>query len=133
MQNRNAIRLLAAMLQGRHAHQGTIAMQSGPMDVTSAVQEIAEALDWRVEKLEAPRMNLNDLEHPESPLSRTVRHAVSSDLTYVLILRDFRPEALEDDEYVRKLARLASMVKVVLSMDGPPARTRGWRLADLRN
>lgn len=127
-----AVRLLHAMMQGTRSHQGTIAIDELGGSAATFLQEIADELDWRVVRFEASQVNLNDLEVPESPLSQTLRHAVNSDHVYVLILQDMRPAAMEDDEHLAKLERLARSVRTIVTMREPPARTRGWRLADLR-
>lgn len=128
-----AIRLLYAMMKGNHAHQGTIVLDGLRSRAASVMEEIAQELDWRVTRYEASQVNLNDLDWPQSPLSQTLRHAVNSELVHVIVLQAMTPAALEDDEYLAKLERLARSVRVIVSMETPPARTRGWRLADLRD
>ncbi len=128
-----AIRLLHAMMKGNHAHQGTIVLDGLRFRAASVLDEIAQELDWRVTRYEASQVNLNDLDWPQSPLSQTLRHAVNSELVHVIVLQAMPPAALEDDEYLAKLERLARSVRTIVSMETPPARTRGWRLADLRD
>ena len=126
------LKLLHALLRAPHTHHGVVALEAGPCDAARCARQIAESLDWRVETLEAPQVNLNDLEHRESPLSRIVRHAVSSDHEYVIVFQGTIPAALADDEWRGKLERLARQVRIVVAMDGPPGQLHGWKMADLR-
>lgn len=132
MQADKPLKLLHALLRAPHTHHGVVALEKGPCDTSQCVREIATSLDWRVEVLEAPQINLNDLDHKDSPLSRTVRHAVSSDNEYVTVFQGAPPEAMMDEDWRRRLERLARMVRVVIAMKGPPAQLHGWKMADLR-
>lgn len=132
MEARNPIRLLFAMMQGVHSHHGTVAIEQSPCQAAACMREVANALDWRVETFEASHVNLNDLEARDSPLSQSVRHAISSEHTYVFVMQGFPPEAMQDMAYVNRLSRIARNLRIVLAMEGPPAQLHGWRLADLR-
>jgi hypothetical protein len=132
MDNAKSLKVLHALLRAPHGHHGIMVIENGPCEASRCAREIAEALDWRVEVLEGRQVNLNDLEARESPLSRMVRHAVSSDKDYLVVIHGVPPEAVADEPWRRKLEGLARNVRLIVAMDGPPGHLHGWKLADLR-
>ena len=87
--------------------------------------------DGKIETLEGPRVNLNDLDASDSPLSRTVRHAQQSEIRHILVMRDVRPEAFGDATWFRKLEALANRVTLVVEMCGAPTSDHGWKTVEL--
>lgn len=124
--------LLAAMLEGARSHNGTVVIEAHPCEAAEAAREIAKVFDWRVETLEASHINLNDLDAPQSPLAQTIRHAVNSDSTYVIVIQGDAAALLADERSEQRLARLARSLKIILAVERPPGHLRGWRLADPR-
>lgn len=132
MDNAKSLKMLHALLRAPHGHHGIMVIESGPCEAAQCAREIATALDWRVETLEGPQVNLNDLEVRESPLSQMVRHAVSSERDYIVVMQGVPPAAMADAEWRGKLERMARNVRLVIAMNGPPGHLHGWKLADLR-
>lgn len=134
----NAIRLLDALAGGIRKASGPegddriVAVSDDPMLVTKAIRAIADALDWRVDVVDAVRANFHDLEADESSLARTVRFARASEVQHVVVVQSAVPKLLEDVKYGALLEGMAFDLPVVLCMAELPDETHGWTVVDLR-
>lgn len=135
----NAIRLLDALAGGIRKAPGPegddriVAVSDDPMLVTKAIRTIADALDWRVDVVDAVRTNFHDLEADESPLARMVRFARESDIQHVIVVQSAVPMLIEDVKYGAILEGMAFDLPVVLCMAEIPYEARGWTVVDLRD
>lgn len=100
-------------------------------DIESALTRIAQIKGWTVEKIDSARLNVNDLDY-DSPITTTVRHASSSDRTWLFIVTGANAALLADERSMRGYARIAAAGPVVIvSDDVPTSAPEGWTLADV--
>lgn len=99
---------------------GIVIGETRPCQATETVTDIARTLDWRIETLDADRLNLNDLEASTSPLRAMLRHASQSDRTYAIVVRGVVPEMLEDPRLASMAIYASRHNQLVLVMEGNP-------------
>jgi hypothetical protein len=99
---------------------GIVIAESRPYQASETMINIARTLDWRIETLDADRLNLNDLEVSTSPLRETLRHASLSDRTYAIVVRGVVPEMLNDPRLASMAIYASRHNLLVLTMKGKP-------------
>jgi len=133
-----AIRLLDAIAGGIRKAPGPegddriVAVSDDPMLAITALRRVAQALDWRIDDIDAVRTNFNDLEVRESPLSRKVSFAQESDIQHVVVVQSAAPALVQEPAYRALMERMAFDIPVVLCMAEIPAGDHGWTVVDLR-
>lgn len=129
---KEAILLTHALTKQKATRNGIIVVEKELGQGARVIRRIAQVLDWRVEVFDAPKVNLNDLEERQSPFYQTIRHAIHSDLSYMLIFQDVSIKAMQDEQFEKKLTNLAYDLPVLVLLEDVPTRIYGWNICDLR-